>query len=344
MKRTLVTLAAAGVATLAAAPAASADVKLSGGSTTLKVAPATAKALSSLGVKVTPTGRARAASGGVRFPITGGSIDPATAAGRIDHRGGLRFAAGGTRVVLKDYRVAVGKRIRLSARVGGARVHILELRGTPRVKRSGFNTNVSGLRALLTGKAARALNRAFGVTAFKKGLRLGSVTVRSKTSQAELAESGGTALEIDPGVLSALASLGIAPGVIEPATLAGTTATFPITGGRVGLDLGSGVVRHSGGLSLTKGATVVRLTDFDIRLGSAPQLFASLNGGSPKAAILDLDLSGAMPAVSGRDVTVPGVVAKLTQGAADALNQAFATTAFTGGLVVGRATVTASGR
>ncbi len=34
---------------------------------------------------------------------------------------------------------------------------------------------------------AKALNAAFGVRAFKRGLRLGAVTVRSKTSQTELA-------------------------------------------------------------------------------------------------------------------------------------------------------------
>ena len=28
------------------------------------------------------------------------------------------------------------------------------------------------------------------------------------------------------------------------------------------------MISHSGGISLTKGATVVRLTDFDIRLGA----------------------------------------------------------------------------
>ena len=344
MKRSLATLALAGAAALAAAPSASADVSLSGGATTLKLSRGTAKALDSLGVTVAPTGRARVAGGGVRFPITGGSLDPATAAGTIRHSGGLRLSAGGTRVVLKDYRVAVGRTIRLSARVGGSRLHILDLRGTPRVTRSGFNTNVSGLRAALLGKAARTLNRAFGVTAFRKGLVLGTVNVRSRTGQAELAEEGGTGLEIDPGALQALTGQGIAPGVIAPATLSGTTATFPITGGRVGLDLASGTVRHSGGLSLTKGATVVRLTDFDVRLGSSPQLFAALNGGASKVAILDLDLSGAQPSVTGRDVTVPGVVARLTQDAADALNQAFATSAFSGGLVIGRATVTASGR
>ena len=91
------------------------------------------------------------------------------------------------------------------------------------------------------------------------------------------------------------------------------------------LDLGGGTIRHSGGISLTRGSTVVRLEGFDIRLGDAPQLFASVNGGS-KVAILDLDLSAATPEVSGRRITVGGVGAALTQGAADALNAAFATT------------------
>lgn len=344
MRRAPFLLALAGAAALAGAPAASADVSLSGGSTTLKLSKPTAKALKSLGVKVAPTGRARVTPAGVRFPITGGRIDPATAAGRIDHRGGLRLSARGTRVVLKDYRVSVGKKITLSAKVGGARVGILRLTGKPKVTRSGFDTNVRGLKAELTRPAVKALNAAFGVKAFEKGLRLGKVAVRSKTDQTELSPTGATALTIGPAALQALTSQGITPAVVSPATLSGTTASFPITGGRADLDLGGGSVRHSGGISLAKGATVVTLTDFDVRLGAAPQLFATLNGAGDKVAILDLDLSAAMPSVSGRAITVSGVVAKLTQGAADALNQAFATSAFSGGLVLGSAEVKATGR
>ena len=41
-------------------------------------------------------------------------------------------------------------------------------------------------------------------------------------------------------------------------------------------------------------------------------------------------------------MTVGPVVAKLTKGAADALNQAFGTTAFAEGLVIGTATVAAT--
>jgi hypothetical protein len=336
----LIPVVAAG-ALLAAAPAAQAAVDLSGGTTRLTLDRGTAKALGSLGVKVAPTGAATAQGRHVRFPISGGSIDPASAAGTIRHRGGLRLSAGGSRIVLRDYVVRVGKRITLSARVGGNRVTILKLTGKPRVSRSGFGTNVDGLTARLNRTAARALNATFGVKAFKRGVVLGKVRVQAEPSQTELLATGDTALAIEPAVLQALASLGITPGVVAPATLAGTTASFPITGGLAALDLSAATVTHSGGLSLAKGGVVVQLTDFDIRV---PQLFASVNGGAEKLAIADLDLSALQPAISGRSVTLGGVGVKLTQGAADALNAAFGTTAFTAGLALGTATVSATGK
>jgi hypothetical protein len=329
-----ITLVAAAAAALAAAPAAHGAVDLAEGQTRLTIAKGTAAALSDLGVKVTPTGPAEAAGRHVRFPITGGSIDPANAAGTINHRGGLRLKAGKVKVKLDNYRVKVGDRITLSARLGGDRVTILNLTGTPKVTRNGFNTNVAGLTAKLNRTAARALNAAFGVSAFKKGLPLGKVKVQAVPAETELLAEGATSLALDPAALGAIVGLGITPGVVGTATLAGTTASFPITGGIVALDL-----------SLTKGATVVNLTDFDISVGEgAPQLFASLNGGAQKVAIIDLDLTAIQPTIDGRDVTLSGITAKLTQGAADALNAAFGTTAFAGGLVLGQATVVASGK
>ena len=177
MRRSLTILALGAGGALALAPAASADVGLSGGSTTLRLSSSTAKALVLARRQASPRRAAHARrAAACRFPISGGSIDPRTAAGRIDHSGGLRLSAGGKRITLSDYRVAVGRKIMLSARVGSGRVHILELAGRAKVTRSGFNTNVSGLRARLTAKAATALNGTFGVTAFKKGLTLGTVT------------------------------------------------------------------------------------------------------------------------------------------------------------------------
>ena len=236
-------------------------------------------------MKVKPTGPARAAGRHVRFPITGGSIDPATAAGTIDHRGGLRLKAGKVKVKLDNYRVKVGAKITLSARLGGQRVTILNLTGTPKVTRDGFGTNVSGLTAKLNRTAARALNKAFGVSAFKKGLPLGKVKVQAEPADTELLPEGATSLALDPAALQAIVAQGITPGVVGPATLAGTTASFPITGGIAALDLSVAEVAHSGGISLTKGATVVALTDFFIRVGGgeAPQLLATLNGDATRS-------------------------------------------------------------
>jgi hypothetical protein len=334
---------AAVAALLAAAPGAHAAVDLSGGKTRLTLDRGTARALGSLGVKVSPTGRATAKGRHVTFPITGGAIDPASAAGTIAHKGGLKLKAGKTSVTLKDYVVKVGPRITLSAKVGKTRLTILNLTGKPKVTRTGFGTNVSGLTARLNRAAAKALNATFGVKAFKRGAALGTIKVAATPSTTEFA-SGSTALAIDPAALAAIVGQGITPGAIGPATLAGTTASFPVTGGTAKLDLSAADVRHAGGISLAKGATVVQLTDFDIRLGATAQLFATLNGGTTKVAILDLDLTGVTPAVAGRTVTLDGVTAKLTQAAASALNAAFGTSAFTAGLVLGKAKVTATGR
>jgi hypothetical protein len=342
MKR-LIPLGAAAAA-LALAPSASAAVDLDGRATRLTLSKGTAAALSSLGVKVAPTGAARAQGRRVTFPISDGSIDPRTAAGTIEHSGGLRLSAGGKSITLSDYVVRVGRKIRLSAEVGGDRVTILNLTGKPRVSRRGFGTEVRGLTARLTKAAAQALNSTFGVHAFTKGLPLGGVRVAAVPSEAELRRAGATAVALDAGTVQALVGLGVTPGIIGPATLEGTTAAFPITGGKVSLDFSGGHISHSGGISLTAGATVVRLESFDIRLGETPQLFASINGGSPKVAILDLDLSAPAVDVSGRTITVGNVPLKLTQGAADALNAAFGTSALTAGLVLGVASAQPTAR
>ena len=342
MKR-LIPLVVATGALLGAAPAASAAVDLSGGETRLTLAKGTAKALTSLGVRVAPTGPATARGRHVRFPISGGAIDPATAAGTIRHRGGLRLSAGRTRVVLSNYVVRVGGRITLSAKIGNGRAKILNLTGSPRVTRSGFGTDVRGLTARLNRTAARTLNRAFGVKAFEAGLPLGKVVVRAQPSQAELLARGDTALALDAGTLGALIGLGVTPNVIGPATLEGTTARFPITGGKAQLDFSAGTISHSGGISLTAGATQVNLTDFDIVIGQSVRLFATVTGAAGKVPIADLSL-GNPPQVSGRAITVAGVTVRLSAEAAAALNTAFGTTALAAGLPLGTATVTATGK
>ena len=323
---------------LALAPAASAArVDVAGGDTTVRVDRGTLSALTGAGVAVAPTGAARATGRKVRFPISGGRLDPATGAGRVDHRGGLRFSRNGRSLKVTRFRIQ-GRY--LSALAGGDRVRILRLRaGGAVVRRTAITTTVSGVRLELTRTAARALNAALGTHLFARGIVLGTGRVHARLAEL-FVEDGSTSLAVDPSAAAALASQGIAPGLIAPAAAnPDGSLAFPITRGRVDAETFAGLIRHSGGLSLTKGSTRVELTRFDIGIDGSPQLTA-LVGGS-RVPILNLDLSGLTQDVDGLGVTLGNVRATLTAEAAAALNQAFGTTAFSEGLLLGVATVRA---
>ena len=223
--------------------------------------------------------RRRLKGGGVAFPITGGSIDPASAAGRIDHSGGLALKAGGTRVALKSFRVHVGaKRAILTAKVGGGRLTVLSLSlKNAKVVRKGLGTTVKGVQAVLSGQAAKALNAAFDTSLFAKGLPIGSVTVKALPAEVEFA-GGATTLALDPGAASALASLGIEAAPVDPATAGDDGLSFPITGGKANAKTFAGSIRHSGGIRLSRGATAVELTSFTINVDSEPDLTALAGG------------------------------------------------------------------
>lgn len=331
-------LAGAGAALLAAAPAAqAARADLAGGDTTVRLDRGTAGALAAAGVSVAPVRPASARGTRVSFPISGGAINPATLAGTINHRGGLRFRANGRSVRLTAFRIRGG---RLSALAGGDRIAILRLdTDDARIRRTATTTRVSRVGLDLTRGAARALNAALHTHLFARGIRLGRATVDAEL--AELAIAGGdTSLAVDPGTLAALTSLGITPGLVEPASAnPDGSFAFPITRGRVDAETLVGTIRHSGGISLTQGATRVELTRFWIEIDESPQLTALVGGA--RVPILDLDVSALTREVDGLEVTLGGVRGTLTAEAAGALNGAFATTAFTEGLLLGVATVRA---
>ena len=124
--------------------------------------------------------------------------------------------------------------------------------------------------------------------------------------------------------------------MVPPAKLEGTTYSFPITNSLLSA-LRSGVVRHTGGISLTAGATTVNLTDFEIGLFDR-ELFGKVNGAGP-VALLDLDYPRLGTRLRGARLELGPVGTTLTEGAADALNGAFGVSAFTDQTVLGDATI-----
>ena len=156
------------------------QVLLDGGATTLALDPGTAAALTSLGVTPSVIAPGTASAAGLAFPITGGRLAAGTFAGTIPHSGGIALSAGRTRVELKDFIIGVDSAPTLSAQVGDgpARVDLdLDL-SAARTGISKRTAVVRGVKVSLSGAAAAALNQAFGTTALKAGLPLGTADVR----------------------------------------------------------------------------------------------------------------------------------------------------------------------
>ncbi|MFN8109313.1 MAG: hypothetical protein U0Y82_05645 [Thermoleophilia bacterium] len=308
------------------------------GATTLTLQPATARVLSSLGVKVAPAGPARAHAGGaIAFPITGGRVHSlATGAATVDHSGGLVFSAHGTRLKVTDFRVRLGASPLLTAKAGGARIPLLKLDASKAkiTFTNGANLKVSNVRGALTPQAARALNATFGVTAFTGGIRIGTTTTK--------ATAYSTAVTLDPALASALSGAGITAAPIGPAGAdhAGRLV-FPVSGGGLSRTTFAGDVPHLGGIRLAKGSTKVDLTAFTVRTSVTPPDLTAEVGGA-RASILSVGLQGVMPSVAKGTVVLPGATLTLTPAAAGLLNQAFGLgSTLTGTTAFGTATVRA---
>ncbi len=160
----------------------------------------------------------------------------------------------------------------------------------------------------------------------------------------------GTYLKLDAGFAAAAASL--APTPLKPAGAAGDKGIrFPITQGKlvVGFDSGTppkvnavrGTIGHVGGLSFTKGTTVVRVRNLVIVANASTtdtsKLTAQVNGKRIDFATLKFT---AFPTIAGKNVSVSGVQVWLSADAATALNTAFGTS-LAANTLVGTASVEA---
>ena len=344
----LVGATAAIVGSLLTAGTASAALDpLAGGSTTVAPSKAISKALAKAGVPVKPLGKASAGEAGIRFPISGGELASGQARGTIRHSGALRLGRGSEKLVLRRPKVKLGSRNAVTVVVGGDRLKLFKLDTSgATVSQNDFadgaGTEIDGATALLSAAAAKALRATYGLRV-RGGTKFGAVQVSAEPESLKVRALGDTTLALDSGTASALEGLGIHVGLVGSATGESDGVAFPITGGRLGVADLAGDITHSGGLSVTSGDVMVELTEFTINIDDDPDLTAIVAGGD-RVSILSLDLSGASIDTPGLHVTVAGVKANLTMAAADALNAAFSTTAFSEGLLLGEARVEATVR
>ena len=344
---------------------------LTGQGTTVSLDAGTLQALTSLGVKPAPYGTATLSGTNITFPITTGyaeihsdkSFKPGYIVGSVEHDGsGVTLTKGSTTVTLSNFVIDPGNSMLYGTVGGKPDVPLFFLDGSNlQVSTPNGTVHLDGTKVELTSTAASALDQAFGTTAVKPGLVLGIAhivatgdvtTYNDKATEFSRLNGQSTSVDLDPGTLQALTSLGVKPAPTGTASLSGATIKFPITGGvavvhsdkSVKPGYIDGVVLHQGsGLSLTKGSTTIDATDFVVNPGNS-MLYASLPALKMyNFPLFFLDGSNLQVSQSGGAVHLDGTKVELTPQAATALNQAFGTTALKPYTLIGVAHLVVSG-
>lgn len=166
-----------------------AQVRLTGGGTSVTTAPGIAGALLRHGIvpiaTLPGTEGARVGSGGVAvrftFPVSGGWLNAAKLRGTIWHKGGILFVAPATgkQIKVSNFVISVHQGV-LTAEVNGnpkVRVPLLRLSLAHAIIHAGRHyVRISGIVLTLTRAAALALDTTFGTTLFTPGLKLGTAS------------------------------------------------------------------------------------------------------------------------------------------------------------------------
>ena len=172
---------------------------LTGVQTSVTLDPAFLPTLASLKVTPAPTGKATLTKPGgaatLNFPITGGNVTiynkgavTPYVQGIVHHAGsGVSFTAGGKTLTVENFDVNPGTSI-LNAQVkemNDATIPLFKLDGTDLVVTApsaadGNLAKLDGTKVELTAEAAAAINKYFGVTAFKEGILIGIAHIQGK--------------------------------------------------------------------------------------------------------------------------------------------------------------------
>lgn len=163
---------------VAAVPASAQSGRVRGVETSLLPNDAFVSSLEENGfaLNVVAPGAARAPY--IAFPITSGRLRVVrgrVVRGYVNHAGGLAFTRGGVAGSLINFKLILGRRLFLGARIGVNRVKFLNLTGAT-ARRSRTRLVITADAGLST-EGAIALNRAFSTTSFNTNQPVGRVTV-----------------------------------------------------------------------------------------------------------------------------------------------------------------------
>ncbi len=153
--------------------------------------------------------------------------------------------------------------------------------------------------------------------------------------------SGTTTLTLNTEFVDAIVADGVTPTAAYPGTLSGTTATFPIVTGAIDLDTADAAIYHSGGLTFTSTSAgkTVTISQFGLATEGSAGTFligvVSINNAVHGLYPLFNITGGVKLPISGPNVNVPNLKLVVSGQLATLLNEAFGTTGFSQGDIVG---------
>ncbi len=162
----------------ASGSASAQTITVTGKNTVLVLDASTAQALKTAGVQVSAVSPATAASsGGISFPITGGTLTQAGLKGTINHSGGLSFTHSGKTVTATNF-VLNTTQGTLSATVYGKQIPLLAVSLSKMTRTtSGSEIVATGITSTINSSAAALLDAKLAVKVFTPGLQIGALTV-----------------------------------------------------------------------------------------------------------------------------------------------------------------------
>ena len=164
-----------------ASPSGSASaqtITVTGKNTVLVLDASTAQALKTAGVQVSAVSPATAASsGGISFPITGGTLTQAGLKGTITHSGGLTFTHSGKTVTATNFVLNTTQGV-LSATVSGKQIPLLAVNLSKMARTtSGSEIVATGITSTINTATAVLLDAKLAVKVFTPGLPIGALSV-----------------------------------------------------------------------------------------------------------------------------------------------------------------------
>lgn len=290
--------------------------------------------LKSKGVRLSAQGPATLSGRVLRLPVSGGKVDPTTGEGTVEHEGALVLRAGSRRIPIRFLQLKTTRRhAPFAAKVGGGQLKLASATGVA-FSRRGFagKVKVSGLR--MSQQVATRLEKKLRLRgAFPEAQPIGSAVTVADPATIFLQGRGAVALSLDPAIVEKLKSLFVAINPIFPAEHVGTPFSFPILGGSIAPDAGSGTVEADGSIELLQlggGQVFIHLPRLELGTSLAT---AELDvepsppyvGKVGRTSFATMSPAGAArSSAAARTVGIDNGILALTTATADAFNTAFA--------------------